>query len=96
MAEMLSTQFSSVFTTNSNQVLNKDELFPAQQMDLNDIEINPDVFIKTLTELSPQAMTGPGGMPAILLHNCKEIYARTLTILWQNVFNHEMTPTITT
>ena len=46
-------------------------------MDLNDIEINPDVFIKALTELSPAA--GPDGLPAILLHNCKEIYTRALT-----------------
>ena len=93
MAEMLSSQFSSVFTKTTDQPLNKEEIFPTtQNYDLEDLVLNEETFIEALSELSPQAAAGPDGMPAILLLKCKEEYATALKILWRNAFDKGVTP----
>ena len=93
IAELLSKQFTSVFTEKSNPSLSKEDIFPNElNYDLSDIELNDDIFLHALDELSPTAAPGPDGFPAILLLKCKVIYSKILHKMWRICLDNEETP----
>ena len=93
IAELLSKQFSSVFTEKSNPNLSKEDIFPNKlNFELNDIELTDEMFLNALNELSPTSAPGPDGMPEILLSKCKDIYAKILHMMWRVSLDCEDTP----
>ena len=88
MAEILSEQYSSVFSTPRHDKLPLDTLFP------EDPEYMPSPSLSTISfcdydlseameELSPTAAPGPDGFPAILLKKCSVALAHPLALIWR-------------
>lgn len=85
IAELLSDQYSSVFSKPKIDSIEVDKLFPLNtECDhLQDIQITPKDISDAIDELSINSASGPDGIPAILLKNCKEIMSQLLVIIWR-------------
>ena len=74
MAEILSSQYRSVWSEPREKLQEATELFPEEEImtsGLWDIAFNEDDIMIAIDELSPSAAPGPDKFPAILLKNCK-------------------------
>ena len=80
MAEILSQQYTKVFSKPSDDPLEFEQ--PFMKTKLSNIEISEKDFDEAIDELSPNSAAGPDGFPAILLKNCKTNMVKPLTILW--------------
>ena len=88
MADMLSQQYASVFTTPRNVTPTEDIPDPS----ITDFDMNEDDFIDAIDELKPNAGAGPDGFPAIFLKLCKFTLARPLYIFWKKCFDEGTIP----
>ena len=70
MAEMLSNQYASVWTTPSDTLTNNINNNP-QTPTLADIDFTPENLEAAIDELTNNASPGPDKYPAILLKRCK-------------------------
>ena len=96
MANLLSQQYQSVFSTPKESLVEKDIFFPevdpAADKVLHEILPTQDDFIAAISELSPTAGSGPDGYPAVLLLRCKTELSKPLTILWKKCLKDGTTP----
>ena len=86
MAEILSSQYRSVWSELKQKLQEATELFPVEEImtpGLWDIAFNEDDIMIAIDELSPSAVFGPDKFPAILLENCKELLSQPLHHTWQ-------------
>ena len=88
MAEILSEQYSSVFSTPSQQNLSPSHIFPDEDVEdpqpcIQDIAFNSDQLAEAMNELSTNAAPGPDGFPSILLKKCRFALAPPLSVIWQ-------------
>ena len=89
MAEILSEQYSSVFSTpRHSTMIPANILFPEDPgydpfPSLRTVSFSDLDLMEAMEELSPNAAPGPDGFPAILLKKCKESLARPLAKIWQ-------------
>ena len=86
MAEILSSQYRSVWSELKEKLQEATELFPEEEImtpGLWDIAFNEDDIMIAIDELSPSAAPGPDKFPAILLKNCKEVLSQPLHHIWR-------------
>ena len=86
MAEMLSDQYSSVFSTPYHDDPSPWLLFPDEeytQSDICDIEFTDYEMAEAMDELTTNAAPGPDGFPAILLKKCRNALAPPLAKIWR-------------
>ena len=94
MAEILSDQYTKVFSTPSTQpnAAENEQPNPNLKTFLSNIEINEADFQEAIESLSPNAAAGPDGFPAILLKKCKDNLVQPLTILWRKSLHDGIVP----
>ena len=94
MAEVLSSQYSSVFSkpTFSNEDPHK--LFPEpptsqkhNPLSLTDIAFNELDIIEAIEELKYNSAAGPDQFPAYLLHQCRHVLATPICMIWRESLN---------
>ena len=86
MAELLSNQYASVFSTprdeSHSEYEAEDEAEP-NPAKLSDIEFDKADIEAAIDELSSNAAAGIDGFPAILLKKCKEALSYPLYMFWR-------------
>ena len=90
MANILSKQYSSVFSTPSNH-----EPGDAEKDDIptiSDIVFTEEDIIAAIEELKNNSSAGPDGLAAILLKKCKLSLAKPLFSLWRDCLDRGITP----
>ena len=93
MAELLSEQYSSVFSQPREPLVDPMNLFDSvDPSKLTDITISPAYIIEAIDELALNAAPGPDCFPAILLKQCKELLATPLAHIWRECLDHGITP----
>ena len=91
MAEILSAQYSSVFTQPSPSPYHDIE----EKTDIptiTDISFTEKDITDAIDELSNTAASGPDGMAAIFLKKCKNSLSGTLYLLWRDFLDQGITP----
>ena len=91
MAEILSTQYSSVFTKPCPTPYHDTE----EQTNIpiiNDITFTEEDIKDAIDELSNTAASGPDGIAAIFLKKCKASLSKTLFHLWRDCLDQGITP----
>ena len=89
MAEILSKQYTSVFTVPdpSKTIPNLHSFFhndlPTTVPSLSDINFTPKDVEIALGDLKTTATEGPDGWSAHLLHNCKNKFSLPIYLLWR-------------
>ena len=84
MADILGSQYSSVFSTPKNPPIDPDDLFDSSdESHLLDFEFSPADIMKSIDDISANAAAGPDGFPAILLKHCKQELATPLYNIWR-------------
>ena len=93
MASILSSQYSSVFSTPKKPPINPADFFnSSNQSNITDFDFTEEDIISAIDEISNNASAGPDGFPAILLKNCKEVLAKPLYTIWRNSLDKGVTP----
>lgn len=84
MANTLLKQYNSVFSIPRGESSSKNST-PDEDIGTNiaDIAFDEEDFITAINELSENAASGPDGLPAIFLKQCKETVSKPLTIFWK-------------
>lgn len=83
MADILASQFSSVYTSTSETLPSPEALFDDSSTVFNDFNFNEDDMIEALETLKPFSSSRPDGFPSIYLKRCKLAFAKPLCILWK-------------
>ena len=85
MAEMLSTQYSSVFST-PRSIISPLNIFPETTHipdGIGDIIFSDDELADAMQELKSNAAPGPDGVPSILLKRCCKVLSPPLATIWR-------------
>ena len=92
MAEILSKQYSSVFSSPSTDspVFNQQE--DQEIPTLTDITFSEQDIVDAIDELSNTSSSGPDGLAAIFLKKCKFSIALPLFSLWRDCLDKGITP----
>ena len=91
MAELLSTQYSSVFSKPSPSPYHLSEE-RTDILTLTDIHFTKQDIIDAIDELSNTAASGPDGLAAIFLKKCKVPLSGPLFQLWRDCIDMGITP----
>ena len=86
MGEMLSQQYSSVFSIPKSPMPTTEEIFSENgenQPLLSDILFTEQDIVKAISEISISSAAGPDFFPALFLKNCKNSLAKPLFIIWR-------------
>jgi len=93
MAELLSEQYSSVFSQPREPLVDPISLFTSDDPSkLIDIEITQADIIDAINEIAPNAAPGPDCFPALLLKQCKDQLASPLARIWRECLDNGITP----
>ena len=93
MANILSEQYSSVFSTPAASQPDPEELFASADPEhLVDFEFSPDDLIQSIDDISENAAAGPDGFAAIFLKRCKNELALPLYNIWRECLDLGITP----
>ena len=89
MAEILSSQFTKMFSTPrvDNQESKCDSATHISKLIFNEQDL-----IAAIDELSSTSAPGPDNFPAIMLKNCKSTLAKPLTMIWTKSYNEGKVP----
>ena len=90
MAEILKSQYSSVFSSPMPVVTNTDR---ATNQNTDDFIFSEEHMIQAIDEVSPNSAPGPDRFPAIFLKNCKASLAKPLCMLWRRSLDTGCIPT---
>lgn len=88
MADILSKQYSSVFSTPKHPPPSTTD----QPVQMGDIPLTRKDFEDMIDELDNTSAAGPDGFPAIFLKHCKKSLSRPLLILWRKCLDTGKTP----
>jgi len=95
MARILSEQYSSVFSSQRDPLVDPDLLFNSEDMSkLVDIQFTASDIIEAINELRSNAAPGPDCFPAILLKQCKKLLAVPLATIWRECLDKGLTPAL--
>jgi len=87
IAEILSEQYSSVFSSPRHDNISMDTLFPNNETintpNLCDINFSDTELADAMEELASNAAPGPDGFPAILLKKCSTALSSPLARIWR-------------
>ena len=95
MAEILSDQYSSVFSEPRETMLHPQDIFPNNGENgphLEDIVFGEVDIIKAIDEISCTSAAGPDRYPALLLKNCKRTIVKPLFLLWRKSLDRGKIP----
>ena len=104
MAELLSQQYSSVFSQPKFPSGSAADLFPdspdgnvpekpqCSKQKLSDVIFTETDFVEAIEELKPNSAAGPDDFPASLLINCRHALAKPLYIIWRRSMNSGVIP----
>ena len=87
ICELLRQQYESVFSKPRKATENQDDpnkFYSKGKSKLADIAFTTDDIKSAIDGLSVNAASGPDGLPAILLKNCKDVLAFPIYILWRD------------
>ena len=90
MAEILSDQYSSVFSQPRHEKNDPQELFPdtlPHNRDISDVLFTEDELIEAMNDVSSNSAAGPDGFPAMFLKQCSRSLARPLFMIWRHSLN---------
>ena len=88
MADILSKQYSSVFSTPNHDP----PIIETQLPGINDIPLSETDIERMIDELDQTSAAGPDGFPAIFLKNCKKSLSKPLLIIWRECLDSGNTP----
>ena len=88
MAEILSKQYSSVFSKPSQPSPSNNSDAPL----ICDIPLDEKDFEEMIDEIHQTSAAGPDGFPAIFLKKCKKTLSKPLVILWRKCIDYGHTP----
>ena len=91
MAEILKSQYSSVFSSPVTITTNNNEA-PSQFTD--DFIFSEQQMTEAIDEVSSNSAPGPDRFPALMLKNCKTNLAKPLCILWRRSLDTGYIPTL--
>ena len=91
MANLLSSQYSSVFSKPSDSPYYTMEENENDET-ITDIDFTEQDIIDAIDELKNTSASGPDGLAAIYLKKCKESLSRPLFLLWRKCLDKGMTP----
>ena len=95
MAKILSDQYSSVFSTLREPLVDPALLFNSEDTSsLTDIEFTTSDIMEAIDEISSNAAPGPDSFPAILLKQCKESLSVPLVTIWRECLDIGLTPAL--
>ena len=86
MAEMLSTQYSSVFSEPKEEMEDPEDLFPDGNYSeswIHNVAFDQEDIVNAINEISHTAAAGPDRFPAILLKHCRNTLALPLYLIWR-------------
>ena len=89
MAEMLTTQYCSVFSQRREPLGSASDYFPEEPTPnpnkpiIDDIQFTRTDIEEAINEISPSAAAGPDRFPAILLKTCRKTLSDPLYIIWR-------------
>lgn len=94
MAELLSNQYTSVFTKPSVPLKEANAFFHHDTVDgaFSDLDFNMEDIEEAIDDLSVTSAAGPDGFPTILLKNCKSILCKPLFTLWRKSLDLGIAP----
>ena len=90
MAELLSTQYASVFSVPKQDAGEPTALKTDKK--LSDITFTTEDMESAISELRSNAAAGDDGFPAILLKNCKSALSLPLTLFWRRCMDESYIP----
>ena len=97
MAELLSEQYSSVFSTPAQDDIPAHELFSGNidsDSCLHDVTFSDTELADAMNELTHNAAPGPDRFPAILLRKCRHALAPPLSRIWRESLSSGEIPDI--
>lgn len=98
MAEILSEQYSSVFSHPCLDNISTDTLFPHSDVlnspNITHITFSDAELCDAMQDLSPNAAPGPDGFPAILLKKCSTSLSPPLAKIWRSSLSSGEIPAI--
>ena len=85
MAEILSAQYSSVFSTPLSSPIDPKTLFTISNdpSKLEDFDFTKEDILKAIEDISPNSAPGPDRFPAIFLNECKAELSGPLHQIWR-------------
>ena len=86
MAEILSEQYSSVYSSPKEPLQDAQDIFPDEVTNGNSIHNVPfdeEDIIEAIDQISPTAAAGPDKFPSLLLKICKQTLAKPLFMIWK-------------
>ena len=95
MAEILSDQYSSVFSQPRHEKNDPKELFPdtlPHNRDISDVLFTEDELIEAMNDVSSNSAAGPDGFPAMFLKQCSRSLAHPLFMIWRHSLNTGTVP----
>ena len=92
MAEILSKQFTSVFSTPTPNPLLENSENKTTADTIKTLDFNKNDIELAIVELFAQSASGTYGFPAILLKNCKKSPSYPLTLLWKKTIDEGKIP----
>ena len=98
MAELLKTQYDSVFSTPLEPMIPLEEIFDVEDINegpiLSDISFEPADIESAIDELSSSSSAGPDQFPAILLKQCSRELSGPLHLIWRKSLSTGKIPSI--
>ena len=86
MAEMLSEQYSSVYSVPKQALPKAKEIFTVtneSNQTLQNVIFDEHDIVEAIDQISPSAAAGPDGFPALLLKVCRHSLAKPLFLIWR-------------
>ena len=98
IAEMLSEQYNSVFSSPHYDNISMDTLFPDYEIidtpNLSTITFTDTELAEAMNELTSNAAPGPEGFPALLLKRCSTALSPPLARIWRTSLKNGEIPTL--
>ena len=92
MSEMLSTQYSSVFSTPTEELPSELNNVIEVQPHITDVQITKQEIIQAIDELKVNSAAGPDEIPAVLLKKCKQSLSTPLAMIWRKSLDENDVP----
>ena len=95
IAEMLSTQYSSVYSSPKEPMEDANEIFPDSYPTghwIHNVPFDEEDIIDAIDEIPTTAAAGPDRFPALLLKNCKYSLSKPLFFIWRRSFDTGIIP----
>ena len=96
MADLLASQYNSVFSDQRYETNNPEDIFKEndRRRCIRDINFSEADFIEAINELASNSSSGPDEFPAMLLKKCSESLATPLFKIWRSSLDSGTVPDV--